>query len=133
MRRVFVRSAALVLASALLAVSAPPASTNEADAAYVALAQSYYSETFRLSPIEATQVGVHDYDDQIGDFSSAGVAKALSVDHEYLAKLVGIDPSRLSASVALDRTLLEDTLKDDLLLNETLAQWRHNPDDYAQA
>jgi uncharacterized protein (DUF885 family) len=33
----------------------------------------------------------------------------------------------------LDRTLLEYSLRDDLLLNDTLAQWRHNPDDYTQA
>lgn len=133
MMRVFAQTAAFVLASSLLTLAAPAATPNDADAAYVALAHSYYYGNFAVDPIDATQLGVHDYDDQIGDFSAAGIAKQLATDHEYLAKLNAIDPSRLSASVALDRTLLKNTLLDDLLLNETLAQWRHNPDGYAQA
>jgi uncharacterized protein (DUF885 family) len=131
-REFFVRQASLVAALSLLAVSAPPTPPADADAAYAALAQNYYSESFRLNPTEATQVGVHDYDDQLGDFSAAGVAKQLAADHAYLTKLDAMDSSKLSPSVALDRTLLEYTLKDDILLNETLGEWQHNPDDYAQ-
>ena len=133
MIRVFAQTVAFVLASSLLALAAPAATPNDADGAYVAFAHSYYYGNFAVNPIDATQLGVHDYDDQIGDFSAAGIAKQLATDHEYLAKLNAIDPSRLSPSVALDRTLLRYTLLDDLLLNETLAQWRHNPDDYVQA
>ena len=133
MRNVFFRGCAAALALSLVAAAPQSTSANADDAAYATLARNYYAENFRLSPISATQVGVHDYDDQIGDFSAAGVAKQLATDRDYLAKLDSIDPSRLSASVALDRTLLEYSLRDDLLLNGTLAQWRHNPDDYTQA
>jgi uncharacterized protein (DUF885 family) len=122
-----------MLSVALIGASPAAAGAGSADAAYVALAQAYYAQTFKLSPIEATQVGVHDYDDQIGDFSAAGVAQQLAADHDYLAKLDAIDVTQLSPSVALDRTLLEYTLRDDLLLNETLAQWKHNPDDYTES
>jgi uncharacterized protein (DUF885 family) len=132
MIRTLVRTICLLWASTLFA-SAAPVSPANADASYVALAQSYYAENFRLEPIGATQVGVHDYDDQIGDFSAAGVAKQIAMDHEYLTKLDTISPSSLSAGVALDRTLLEYALRDDLLLNETLEQWKHNPDNYTQA
>lgn len=132
MRKIVIRCSAAALALALLA-AAPPATPASGDDAYVALAQRYYDESFRLSPIDATQVGVHAYDDQIGDFSAAGIARQLAGDREYLAKLDAIDPSTLSPSVALDRTLLENSLHDDLLLNDTLAQWRHNPDDYTQS
>ena len=100
---------------------------------YTTLAQAYYAENFRLNPIGATQVGVHDYDDKIGDFSATGIAAELKLDHTYLDQLATIDRSSLSPSVALDATLLEYALRDDLLLNETLEQWRHNPDTYTQA
>jgi uncharacterized protein (DUF885 family) len=120
--RVFAQTAVFVLASSLLSLAAPAATLNDADAAYVALAHSYYYGNFGVDPIDATHVGVHDYDDQIGDFSAAGIANQLATDHEYLAKLNAIDASSLSPSVALDRTLLKNTLLDDLLLNETLAQ-----------
>ena len=125
------QSLSVLLASSVLAAASPAPSNG--DAAYVALAQSYYTENFALSPIYATELGVHDYDSQIGDFSAQGIAKGLDLDRTYLAKLDAIDPATLSPSVALDRTLLEYSLHDDLLLNDTLAQWRHNPDDYAQA
>jgi uncharacterized protein (DUF885 family) len=113
--------------------ASPPPPVGGADAQYVSLAKAYYDQSFRLSPINATAVGVHDYDDQIGDFSAAGIARQLETDHTYLNRLSGVDRTALSPSVALDATLLEYTLRDDLLLNETLAQWRHNPDVYTQS
>jgi uncharacterized protein (DUF885 family) len=128
-----IRIAAFAFASTLLAATPGPGTTADTDAQYVALAQAYYNDDFRLNPIDATQIGVHDYDDQVGDFSAAGVAAEIAMDRHYLTDLHGIDRSQLSASVALDATLLEYTLRDDLLLTQTLAQWRHNPDGYVQA
>ncbi|MGB6951941.1 MAG: DUF885 domain-containing protein [Candidatus Cybelea sp.] len=119
---------------ALLICAAPAAqSAGSADAQYESLAKAYYDESFRLSPIEATAVGVHDYDDQIGDFSADGVGTQLKSDRTYLEKLATIDRANLSSAVALDATLLENMLRDDLLLNDALAQWRHNPDVYTQS
>ena len=131
MIKAVMQSVSLLLVSSVLEAASPAPSNG--DAAYAALAQRYYTESFAMSPIFATELGVHDYDSQIGDFSAQGIAKQLDVDRAYLAKLEAIDPATLSPSVALDRTLLEYSLRDDLLLNDTLAQWRHNPDDYAQA
>jgi uncharacterized protein (DUF885 family) len=130
-RSLRVRAVALVLL--LLGASPGPQVSANADSQYTALALAYYSENFRLNPIDATQVGVHDYDDQIGDFSVTGIEAQLALDHTYLDRLATIDRSSLSPSVALDATLLEYALRDDLLLNETLSQWRHNPDTYTQA
>ncbi|MGB6600092.1 MAG: DUF885 domain-containing protein [Candidatus Cybelea sp.] len=128
-----IRVVAVALVLSLLGVSPSPELPAGADSQYTALAQAYYADNFRLNPIGATQVGVHDYDDKIGDFSAAGIAAQLKLDHTYLGRLATIDRSSLSPSVALDATLLEYALRDDLLLNETLEQWRHNPDTYTQA
>lgn len=128
-----IRIAAFACALALLGATPGPGTTADTDAQYSALAQAYFNDNFRLNPIDATQVGVHDYDDQVGDFSAAGVAAEIAMDRRYLTGLQGINRSQLSPSVALDATLLEYALRDDLLLTETLAQWRHNPDGYVQA
>ncbi|MFY9718102.1 MAG: DUF885 domain-containing protein [Candidatus Cybelea sp.] len=127
------RVVAVALVLSLLGTSPGPQVSANADSQYTALAQAYYSEIFRLNPIDATQVGVHDYDDRIGDFSAAGIDAQLKLDHTYLDRLAALDRASLSPSVALDATLLEYALRDDLLLNETLAQWQHNPDTYTQA
>jgi uncharacterized protein (DUF885 family) len=126
------RIVALLLASSLCGASPAPGGPSGADAQYVALAHEYFYDNFRMNPIDATAVGVHDYDSQIGDLSAPGIEAGLKSDHDYLAKLAGIDRSALSPSVALDATLLENALRDDLLLNETLSEWRHDPDDYTQ-
>jgi uncharacterized protein (DUF885 family) len=111
--------------------SASPATTS-ADAAYAALAKAYFGETFRANPVTATAVGVHDYDARLGSYSGADYAAQLARDHRYLDRLAGIDPGTLSPRVALDRRMLENSLRDDLLLNETMQLWKHQPDGYVQ-
>ena len=131
MRKVVQRILAAGLAAGLLGAS--PAPAGAADVQYEALAKAYYGDYFKLNPLVATYVGVHDYDAELGDFSPASVTRQDALDNDTLAKLAAIDRSQLSAGVALDATLLSNSLKDDLLSNDTLAEWRHNPDDYTQA
>jgi len=122
------------MAAAFLLTGVPcVAQGANGDAAFTTLAKAYYADNFRRNPINATFTGVHTYDAQIGDFSAAAQAASLANDRVYLTKLAAIDPSTLSPEVAVDRTILNNALQDDLLLNGTLEQWRHNPDQYAQA
>ncbi|HEY1429724.1 MAG TPA: DUF885 domain-containing protein [Candidatus Tumulicola sp.] len=114
-------------------VGASPAPATSQDGQYESLAQSYYMTNLKQNPIAATYVGIHDYDAQLGDFSAAGVQKAMALDHDTWTKLQAIDRSTLSPSIALDATLLGNTIQDDILTNETLAQWKHNPDNYTQS
>lgn len=116
----------------LLGASAPSSFPGSADDQYASLAKAYYAQNFRENPIAATFTGVHTYDAQLGDFSAAFVKHELALDREYLAKLASLDKSKLSPEVATDEIILENSLNDDLLLNGTLAQWQHNPDNYAQ-
>jgi uncharacterized protein (DUF885 family) len=123
-----------VLAASFLAASIPAAAQTPAgDAQFTALANQYYQDSFKQNPIQATSAGVHTYDAQIGDFSAAAVQRELTNDRTYLAKLAAIDKSQLSQEVAIDYEILSNSLNDDLLLNGQLAQWKHNPDTYAQA
>jgi uncharacterized protein (DUF885 family) len=104
-----------------------------ADDQYVALAKAYFALSFSTNPTSATQVGLHRYDSRLGDFSAAHFQGQLAADKSYLARLAGIDRSALSPEVAIDATLLEYALRDDLLINGTLAEWKHNPDSYTGA
>lgn len=116
---------------ALLAVGAPPApAAGSTDAQFDALAKTFYYDGFKESPVSATDVGVHTYDAQLDDMSSAAVAAHLARERAALAKFEAIDPKSLSADTALDRTLILNQIKDDLLLTGTLQQWKHNPDQY---
>jgi uncharacterized protein (DUF885 family) len=128
------RLVALTALAGLVGTLAIPASaaSGSGDAAYAALAQRYFAESFRASPVNATATGVHTYDAQLGSYGAADYAAQLALDHRVLHELAGLDPATLSARGSLDRAMLEASLRDDLLLNGTMAQWRHKPDGYVQ-
>lgn len=118
----------------LLAASpAPQASPASADEAFTVLAHSYYMASFKRNPIEATFAGLHTYDAEMGDFSAAAERNELAIDRATLAQIAAIDATQLSPEVALDAKILANSLNDDLLLNGELEQWKHSPDNYAQA
>jgi uncharacterized protein (DUF885 family) len=133
------RFLAFVALGALLAASPPPpaasgaaTATAAADAAYADVAKAYFAESFRAAPVAATAIGIHDYDAQLGSYAAADYAAQLARDHRYLDRLAALDPAGLSPRAALDRRMLENALHDDLLLNETMQVWRHQPDNYVQ-
>jgi uncharacterized protein (DUF885 family) len=109
---------------------APVRAGSSGDASYGALAERYFYEGFALDPVDATTTGVHAYDDSLGSYGAAAYARRLARDRAYLAQVARIDPRSLSPEVAVDRSMLENALRDDLLINGTLAKWRHDPDRY---
>jgi uncharacterized protein (DUF885 family) len=127
------RSAALCVLVALTSfgpASAQGVSGHPADAHFEALAHDYYYAGFKASPVGATFVGLHDYDADLDDVSASAQARHVALDRRTLAAIRGIDPFQLSSDVALDRTILDNSIEDDLLLTNRLQQWKHNPDGY---
>ena len=96
------RLVAVVLVLALLGASPSTEVPANADSQYTTLAKAYYAENFRLNPINATQVGVHDYDDQIGDLHGKAVYEgACAGCHGWS----GISPSIAAASLTGTRAI----------------------------
>jgi uncharacterized protein (DUF885 family) len=127
------RFVALTALAGLLAASPGPApAAGSPDAVYSALARSYFDASFHASPVNATAIGVHAYDARLGSYGAADYAVQLALDRRVLREVEALDPATLSARGALDRAMLEASLRDDLLLNGTMAQWRHKPDTYVQ-
>jgi uncharacterized protein (DUF885 family) len=130
--QVLPRFLAWAVLCALLAPVAPATAQPNADARYAALAKSYFAATFRANPVNATATGVHDEDELLGSYSAADFAAQLARDRATLSALAAIEASRLSPRVHLDAQMLANALHDDLLINGTMAMWRHQPDGYAQ-
>ncbi|HEV2739314.1 MAG TPA: DUF885 domain-containing protein [Candidatus Elarobacter sp.] len=132
------RFVAIVALGALLGVAPAPSpepsasSAAAADAAYTALAKTYFDENFRANPVGATAAGIHAYDAQLGSYAAADYAAQVARDHRYLDRLAVIDPGTMTPRGGLDRRMLENALRDDLLLNDTMQLWKHQPDGYVQ-
>ena len=133
------RFAAFVAFAVLLGVSpapqpAPSASpaAGSGDAAYASLAQAYFAESFRAGPVGATAVGVHTYDTQLGSYGAADYAAQIARDHRYLDRLTSLDSATLSPRSAFSSMCRSSAVRDDLLLNDSMQVWKHQPDGYVQ-
>jgi uncharacterized protein (DUF885 family) len=126
------RLVALIALAGLFVAPAPAAAVANPDSDYAAIASRYFDAWFRAHPVTATATGVHVYDAQLGSYDPAHYAAQLALDRRVLRELAALDPATLSSRGRLDRAMLEASLRDDLLLNETMAQWRHKPDAYVQ-
>jgi uncharacterized protein (DUF885 family) len=102
------------------------------DSRYVKIAEKYFNESFAANPPNATSTGIHTYDSQLGSYGAADFAAQIARDKRYLMRLRALDAGTLSADVALDRTMLMNSLRDDLLLNDGMKVWQHKPDNYVQ-
>lgn len=123
------RCIALMAVAGMLGAS-PMAPRANANAAFEALAKQYFYTGFRELPVTATRVGVHTYDSELDDMSAAAIERRIAGEQSYLSKFQAFDPKSLSADDALDRTLILNSIRDDLLSTATLQDWRHNPDVY---
>jgi len=70
----------------------------------------FFASYFRHRPVNATFIGVHDFDEVLPDFSEAGIATVLADAEALLARLRTLPTEELSAAEALDRQLAEGFL-----------------------
>jgi uncharacterized protein (DUF885 family) len=125
---------AALLGTAMLS-STTPAQKLSADGAmqtFSFVSDQYFSDVlFRYAPTVGTQMGLHQYDTQLEDYSAATIQKQITALHGYEKKLEAIDPSALDASIAADHTILLNSIRSQLLSLEVIRNWEKNPDNYS--
>src|SRR6185369_12515870 len=105
----------------------PPPPPLTADQQFEALAQRYLQESPEQSPVGATALGDHRFDDRLDDVSAAGWQSRLTFTELYLAALEPIDRAKLSRANQVDALLLLHELQFDRWRLQTLQDWRWNP------
>ncbi len=118
--RIAVAFAALILATPVIAA-------GTADTAFEALAARYLDEVPALSPVAATTLGDHRFDDKLDDVSAAHRATAAETYRSLLAELRRIDRDALSRANQVDAALLENELESSIFTLEDLRPWAWNP------
>ncbi|MEQ1885681.1 MAG: DUF885 domain-containing protein [Bryobacteraceae bacterium] len=78
---------------------------------------------FPFNPTTATSDGIHKYDGEIEDYSSAGVAK-------QIAKLKEFEAAFEKAPAGSDRDLILSEIRSSLLELQVIKGWERNPDNY---
>ncbi|MGE0740948.1 MAG: DUF885 domain-containing protein [Hyphomonadaceae bacterium] len=124
------RVVAALGSTALAPFLAGPAFAQEqsaVDRRFLALTQLWLDQSMRYSPISATTIGDHRYDDRIDDVSAQGRNSALRFARDTLTELEALDASQLSRANQVDAAILANTLRANIWQTETLQTWAWNP------
>ena len=112
-------------AAADTAIAAP-----SADARFVALSARFIAAAMRLSPVEATALGVHDHDARLPGITAADRAARMAEWRGLLAELRRIERTALSRDHQVDYAMLRNELEYRLFANDELQEWAWNPQVY---
>ena len=133
--RFFVRTTLTLISLAFLASckseapEKPPAASQ--DAAFTALAGEYLEDIFRRQPTQATDLGIHKYDDQLENYSRQGVMDAIAAARGFRDRVNAIDPSGLSLDKQLDREQLLHAIDSRILMLAVVRPWAKDADTYS--
>ena len=110
-------------ADALAAASPAPA--------YAQVVGQIFDAYYRANPTAATDLGLHQYDGQLEDYSRAAVDREVAGISRQIASLSAIDPGTLSTNDRLDREWLLGWLEGRRLYLTEVRTWARDPDYYA--
>ena len=106
--------------------------SSPVDAQFDQLAARYVDESPALSPIAATSLGDHRYDDQLDQVSEAARANERTFCQRYLDDLGRLDRQQLSRDRQVDYQLLSQHLRSQMWRLDRLQEWAWNPIEYTQ-
>lgn len=84
-----------------------------------------------MNPVEATILGIHDYDDTLGDMSADAIASHTSALRQCLTHLKSdVNPANLDAEDELNYLIALSLIKPNLIMLERQRPWVRNPSVY---
>ena len=103
---------------------------NPADAHFATLADSFHAERFSWSPTRASDIGLHEHDADLEDFSLDANRARRGRLVEWRQQFAASEFNTLSSEHAADRTWLLAVLDGDLYNREVLKPLETDPDGY---
>ncbi|HMH80610.1 MAG TPA: DUF885 family protein, partial [Candidatus Acidoferrum sp.] len=88
-------------------------------------------ELFPDNPTLATQLGVHDFDAKLEDFSRNGIERHIAGLKKFETRTVALDPKGLSQMETADREMLLSAIRSELLSLQVIRSWEKDPDTYS--
>lgn len=101
-----------------------------ADQKFAEFVDEFFDRYFEFHPDYATDLGLHEYDSQLGCLSRAEIEAECSFLHKSLDRLERIDARRLSRENRFDYQILCSSIRSDLLDLEDARAWERAPNIY---
>jgi uncharacterized protein (DUF885 family) len=101
------------------------------------LTDDFVYGSLALSPVSATSAGYHEHkgtqlDDQIDDFSAAGIDQQHKFYSDFHNRLAAIQQDALSAEDRADYQIIDNSVNLALLELDKIQSYRHNPTAYVE-
>jgi uncharacterized protein (DUF885 family) len=127
-------NAAAISCSALLAQAA---STAPAESQFNQVVDDYVFGSLAMSPVTASTVGYHQHhgrmlEDELDDFSPAGIKANLTLQRDIESRLTKLDPKSLTPEQRADVDIIHDAVLATRLDVEEMQTYRHNPTMYVE-
>jgi uncharacterized protein (DUF885 family) len=107
------------------------AQTSDAD--YENVAEEYIKGYFAARPLQATALGLHEYDGKITDYSRLALDAELSRLRRFDDRLKKFDLDKLSPRQSIDLRILQAAIKKELFQTQEMSIYERNPMVYARA
>jgi uncharacterized protein (DUF885 family) len=101
------------------------------DAAFTKLMSDILEDHYVRNPTQATDLGIHKYDDRLEDDSQAAVASTLQAVRQFKQQVDAIAPAELSGTLQLDREFVSHALASEILALDSVKSWAKDPDTYS--
>jgi len=125
------RPALILILLASACSSPPPAKPESKDTAFTALASEYLEDFYRRQPTQATDLGIHKYDDQLENYSRQAIMDAVASARQFRDRAGAIEPASLSLEKQLDREQLLHALDSRILMLDVVRSWSKDADTYS--
>jgi hypothetical protein len=96
-----------------------------------AFVDSIFDQHLADNPTHGTQLGLHQYDAKLEDYSLRAIRQQTKWCHTSLTQLAAFDRRSLTPEQQTDAALIENWLRAQLLDVENIRTWQHNPDVYS--
>jgi uncharacterized protein (DUF885 family) len=127
--------------SVLLAIGVLMASAISSHAAnddwkqqFQKVSDEYFDQVyFHYGPTSGTQVGYHQYDTQLEDYSRKNIDAEIAALKEFEKRIEAIHPDAAAADFVprSDREIVLSSIRSELLTLETIRPWEKNADNYS--
>ena len=97
------------------------------DSAFAAIAEAAVDDLLEASPVEATSLGDHRFDDRLDDLSVDALDAQRRTVAARLREVEAVDPRALSPQLAVDAAILRTTLTARLFALDELREHEWNP------
>lgn len=109
-----------------------PAKAKTPREAFAALRTRILYEWLQADPNKGRELGLHEFDGKIADYSKAGIEKQIERLSKTRTELVAIDPAALGENDALDHAILKNQIDLHLFRQIDRAAWRKDPRYYEE-